>query len=93
MTFSGHEDWLMLELGLGGTYTASTYTTSGTSGKEPNGQFRRHKKRSSILGSGKSPGEGIGNPLQYSSLENPMGTGAWQVTVHGVTESDTTEVT
>ena len=47
----------------------------------------------SILGSGKSPGEGIGNPLQYSSLENPMGTGAWQVTVHGVTESDTTEVT
>ena len=47
----------------------------------------------SIPGWGRSPGEGIGNPLQYSSLENPMGTGAWQVTVHGVTESDTTEVT
>ena len=31
----------------------------------------------SILGSGKSPGEGNGNPLQYSSLENPMDRGAW----------------
>ena len=46
-----------------------------------------------IPGWGRSPGEGIGNPLQYSSLENPMSTGAWQVTVHGVTESDTTEAT
>ena len=45
----------------------------------------------SIPGSGKSPGEGNGNPLQYSCLENPMDGGAWQVTVHGVAESDTTE--
>ena len=36
-----------------------------------------------ILGSGRSPGEGNGNPLQYSCLENPMGGGA---TVHGVAE-------
>ena len=93
MTVPGHEDWFMLELRLRGTYTASAYTTSGANGKEPNGQCRRHKRRSSIPGWGRSPGEGIGNPLQYSSLENPMGTGAWQVTVHGVTESDTTEVT
>ena len=37
-----------------------------------------------IPGSGRSPGEGNGNPLQYSCLENSMGRGAWQVTVHGV---------
>ena len=35
----------------------------------------------------RSPGEGNGNPLQCSSLENPMGGGAWRVTVHGVTKS------
>ena len=35
-------------------------------------------------GSGRSPGEGNGNPLQYSCLENPIERGAWQVTVHGV---------
>ena len=39
------------------------------------------------LGSGRSPGEGIGYPLQYSCLENPMDRGAWQATVHGVTKS------
>ena len=38
----------------------------------------------SIPGSGRSLGEGHGNPLQYSCLENPMGRGAWQATVHGV---------
>ena len=38
------------------------------------------------------PGEGSGNPLQYSCLENPMERGAWQATVHGLTkESDTSE--
>ena len=38
-----------------------------------------------------APGEGNGNPLQYSYLENPMVRGAWRATVHGVTtESDTT---
>ena len=38
----------------------------------------------SILGSGRSPGERNGNPLQYSCLENPMYRGAWQATVRGV---------
>ena len=40
----------------------------------------------SIPGSGRSPGEGNGNPLQYSCLENPMDRGAWQVTVPEVTK-------
>ena len=43
----------------------------------------------SIPGSGRSPGEGNSNPLQYSCLENPMDTGAWWATVHGVTKSRT----
>ena len=37
-----------------------------------------------IAGLGRSPGEGNGNPLQYSCLENPIDRGAWQATVHGV---------
>ena len=41
----------------------------------------------SIPGSGRSPGEGNGNPLQYSCLENPMHGGAWLATVHGVAKS------
>ena len=43
----------------------------------------------SIPGSGRSPGEGNGKPLQYSCLENPMDRGAWQATVHRVTKSRT----
>ena len=39
---------------------------------------------SSIPGLGRSPGEGNGNPLQYSCLENPMDRGAWWATFHGV---------
>ena len=42
-----------------------------------------------IPGSGRSPGEGNGNPLQYSCLENPMDRGAWWAIVHGVTKSRT----
>ena len=40
-----------------------------------------------IPGSGRSPGGGNGNPLQYSCLENPMDRGAWWAIVHGVTRS------
>ena len=43
----------------------------------------------SIPGLGRSPGEGNGNPLQYSCLENPMDRGAWQATVHRVAKSRT----
>ena len=42
---------------------------------------------------GKIPGEGNGNPLQYSCLENSMGREAWQAAVHRATEWDMTEVT
>ena len=47
------------------------------------GDFR---DASLIPGSGRSPGEGKGKPLQYSCLGNPMDTGAWNVTVRGVTK-------
>ena len=43
----------------------------------------------SIPGSGRYPGEGNGNPLQYSCLENSMAGGAWWATVHGVAKSQT----
>ena len=43
----------------------------------------------SVPGSGRSPGEGNGNPLQYSCLENPMDGEAWLATVHGVAKSQT----
>ena len=39
-----------------------------------------------IPGLGRSPGEGSGNPLQYSYLENPMDRGAWRTTAHGVAQ-------
>ena len=48
----------------------------------------------SVPGSGRSPGGGHGNSLQYSCLENPMARGAWQAIAHGFAkESDTTEAT
>ena len=43
----------------------------------------------SFPGSGRYPGEGNGNPLQYSCLENPIDGGAWRATVHGVAKSRT----
>ena len=47
------------------------------------------RKAGAIPGLGRSPGEGNGNPLQYSCLENPMDEGAWWATVHRVTKSQT----
>ena len=47
----------------------------------------------SVPGSGRSPGEGNGYPLQYSCLESPMDRGAWWATVDRVTELYTTEAT
>ena len=46
-------------------------------------------EQGSVPGSGRSPGEGNGNPLQYSCLEDLMDRGAWEATVHEVTKSQT----
>ena len=61
------------------------------SGQESACQCRRYKKCGFHPGLGRSPGEGNGNPLQQSGLENSMDRGAWWGMVHRVTESDTTE--
>ena len=58
----------------------------GSEGKE---SARHTGDPDSIPGSGRSPGKGNGNPLQYSCLQNSMDRRAWWTTVHGVTESQT----
>ena len=62
--------------------------------KNPPADARDARDVGSIPGSERSSGGGNGNVLQYSCLENPTDRGAWQTTVHGITESDTiTEAT
>ena len=61
----------------------------GTVVKNPPASTGRHRVLSLIPGSGRSPGEGNGNLLQYSCLENSMDRGTWQSTVHGVAKSQT----
>ena len=62
--------------------------------KNPPANAGDARDESSIPGSGRSPGEGNGNPLQYSCLGNPMDRGACWATVHGgLKGSDTTECT
>ena len=55
--------------------------------KNPPASSGEVREMGSIPGSGRFPGEGNGNPFQLSLLENPMGGGAWQVTVHKVAKS------
>ena len=62
--------FLILEVIPGGSFGRESACNTGDPGLIP--------------GSGRSPGEGNGNPLQYSCLENPTGRGAWQATVHGI---------
>ena len=84
----------LLDLCLGGVATITNHhTMNGASDvvlavKNPpaNAGDRRH---SSIPGSGRSPGGGHGNPVQYSCLEDPVDGGAWWVTDRGVTKSRT----
>ena len=61
----------------------------GVSGKEPACQCRKQRVMGSIPGSGRSPGEGNGNPLQCSWLENPTDRGACWAAVHRVAKSRT----
>ena len=58
-------------------------------GKEPSVSAGDVRDLGSIPGLGRSPAGENGNPCQCSYLENPMDRGAWQATVHGVTESQT----
>ena len=69
----------------------STFSCFGTGGSGCKESACNTGEPSSVPGSGRSPGEGQGNPLQFSCLENPTDRGAWRATVHGVTELDTTE--
>ena len=61
----------------------------GSDGKAPSAYYVGDL--GSIPGLGRSPGEGNGNPLQYSYLENPMDGGTWQATVRGVVKSQMPE--
>ena len=55
--------------------------------KNPPVNAEEIRETGSIPGSGRSPGEGNGNPLQYSYLEDPIDRGAWRAIVHGVTKN------
>ena len=57
--------------------------------KNPPVNAEEIRETGSIPGSGRSPGEGNGNPLQYSYLEDPIDRGAWRAIVHGVTKNQT----
>ena len=72
-----HNYWILISSSwcLSGKESTSSAGTTGDAG--------------SILGSGRFPEGGNGNPLQYSCLENPLDRGAWQATVHGVTKGQT----
>ena len=63
--------------------------SGGASGKEPPASAGDTRDLGLITGLGRPPGGGNGNPLQYSCLQNPMDTGAWQATVQRVTKSQT----
>ena len=69
-----------------GRWILKHWTTTSSAGKE---LACDAGDPSSIPGSGRSPGEGNGYSLQYSGLENSMGRGTWQASVHGVTKSQT----
>ena len=74
--FVNSSSWLLIFLGFpGGSEVKASAWNAGDPG--------------SIPGLGRSPGEGNGNPLQYSWLENPMDGGASWTTVHGVAKSRT----
>ena len=61
--------------------------------KNPPASADNERDADSILGLGRSPGEGNGKALQHSCLENPNDRGAWGATVHGAAELDVTEAT
>ena len=68
-------------------FSEAAYTFPVVSGKESPCNVGAAGDSGSIPGSGRSPGEGNGNPLMYSCLENLMDREAWQATVHRVAQS------
>ena len=80
---------LWFQEALAGVFIACLYPLGFPGGSEVKASASNAGDLGSILGSGRFPGEGNGNPLQYSCLENPMGREAWWATVHGVANSPT----
>ena len=74
---------LLVASNVGGESHLHELFLGGISIKNPSANAGDVRDVSSIPGSGRSPGEGRGNPLQYSCLENPMDRGVWWATVHG----------
>ena len=77
------------------TYKPPKVSSGGKGGSFPGGSVVKNPLANagdmgSTPGLGSSPGEGSGNPLQHSCLENSMDRGLWRSTVYGVAESDTT---
>ena len=70
-------------------YTLDWGFPGGSVGKEPACNARDARDMGSIPGSGRSPGEEHGNPLQDSCLENAMDRGAWRAAVPGAAQSQT----
>ena len=70
-------------------WDSSMGSPGGASGKEPTYQWGRFRDSSSVPRWERSPGEGWGNPLWCSCLDNPMDRGTWWATVHRVTKSRT----
>ena len=70
-------------------FLSSCYGENGSNLSEVKASAWNVGDLGSIPGSGRSPGEGNGNPLQYSCLENPMEGGAGRLLVHGVAKSRT----
>ena len=91
-TVSFNEQGTLLTLELSLTYTwlsGYPYIAAAAGGSEVKVSACNAGDLGSIPGSGRSPGKGNGNPLQYPCLENPMDRGAWWATVHRVTKSRT----
>ena len=78
-----------MTLSFPGFYTSLRASLSGLAVKNPPANTGDIRDVGLIPGSGRSCGEGNGNPLQYSCLGNSTDRGAWQVTVHGIVKSRT----
>ena len=72
---------------VGHDQVTNTFFWGFLGGSDSEETARHVGNQGSIPGSGRSPGEGNGYPLQYSCLGNPMDRGAWWATVHGATKS------